>query len=110
MKEVVKDILHSDIIIKTKSTFQDLVTGVRNLFRHPDQHEEKEQTGSNPNNHLKSPDEMDADFRLFSIAETEKNQQVIISETQSISATKTEVFFKMNVINEDLPEYMEENY
>jgi hypothetical protein len=62
------DLLNNDIITKTKSTFHDFVSGVKNLFRHQSGNSGDEGKSSTDgiNNYLKSPEEIEAEFRLLS--------------------------------------------
>jgi len=112
MKDVIKDILHNDIITKTKSTFQDLVSGVKNLFRHTHTTENDAPEQGNLNNHLKSPDEIEAELRVLSVSQSDETGSVKNDDAKNEVEVieNSESHFKMNVINETLPEYMEENY
>ena len=112
MKDAVKHILHTDIITRTKTTLQDLLSGVKNLFRQSNDSAGKEFSPANLNNHLKSPDEIEAEFRFLSLSQTEETNTFPIKRTDSESSdlNKPEFHFKMNVVSEAFPEYMEENY
>jgi hypothetical protein len=107
-----EDIRHNDIITKTKTTLQVLVSGVKNLFRPGIDSTEKELSPAGLNNHLKSPDEIEAEFRFLSVSQTEQNDIVPTEaeDNKTLLSEKPEFHFKMNVVNEILPEYMEENY
>lgn len=109
LNNTLNEILHSDIVTKTKSTLHDFVSGVKNLFRHsqPD-----EPVDAGVNNYLKSPDEIEAEFKHFSTsAKNEFTEKDPIAAAGSgsiitISERKTEI----QQFEETFPEYMEENY
>ncbi|MGC4036728.1 MAG: hypothetical protein QM764_12255 [Chitinophagaceae bacterium] len=105
MKETFKDILPTDFIEKTRATFQDMVSGVKNLFR-----VEPEKARSNPdyaiNNHLKSQDEMEKEFKSMSMSQTTEDTSPI----QGTIIVETSAQIKFVSLSEEFPEYMEENY
>ncbi|MES1226669.1 MAG: hypothetical protein ABUT20_64945, partial [Bacteroidota bacterium] len=99
MKDALKDILQNDIITKTKSGIQDLISGVKNLFRHSEDATGKDPVSKNNlNNHLKSPDEIEAEFRLLAGSQTDEDR--ILEDQQPekhISILKTkEIHFQVD--------------
>jgi hypothetical protein len=110
LNNTLNDILHSDIVTKTKSTIHDLVSGVKNLFRH--QSAEPDESSDKINNYLKSPDEIEAELKqLSAYAYNEGPENELTPATGNttilkVSETRTEIHY----FEEALPEYMEENY
>jgi hypothetical protein len=108
-----ENIHYNDIVARTKTTLQDLASGIKNLFRTNTESPDKEPGPLHFNNHLKSADEIEAEFRFFSVTKTEENNIIPmeIKDDTEISGLKKSAFHvTMNVASEILPEYMEENY
>ncbi len=109
LNNTLNEILHSDIVAKTRSTLHDFVSGVKNLFRHTQQ---KEPDLAGVNNYLKSPDEIEAELKhLSSTAKNDRLDEERVAESTTktivtISETRTEI----ERFEETFPEYMEENY
>ena len=110
LNNTLNEILHSDIVTKTKSTLHDFVSGVKNLFRH--QSNEPENSNAAVNNYLKSPDEIEAEFKQISDAvKNEIEEQELASESGNTVLVKiTETTTEIRRFEETFPEYMEENY
>ena len=102
-----KDILHREIITKTKSTLHYFVSGVKNLFRHTTGNPEDE-ASKNINNYLKSPEEIEAEFRFLSASQPDNSTETKTLETPSI--TYSTINIETRIVEEALPDYMEENY
>ena len=112
MKESIKDIFHTDLITKTKSGIYDLVTGVKNLFRHNSANPEETDKKS-INNYLKSPEEIEAEFRFLSTVETDEHTREPLQtppKTYTTVFSKTEFSSEVMTMDDGLPDFMEENY
>ncbi len=114
MKESFNDILNNDIITKTKSTFQDFVSGIKKLFRHQfaNSSEESKSSTGEINNYLKSPEEIEAEFIFLSSQAEDNNTETLMVEYDSYSAiiNKPGINSETGNLELILPEYMEENY
>ena len=110
MKESFNDILNNDIITKTKSTFQGFVSGVKNLFRHQSTNPSAATEGIN--NYLKSPEEIEAEFRLLSAQADDNNTETLMVAFSSYSGiiNTPEINAETGSVEFILPDYMEENY
>ena len=110
LNNTIHEILHSDIVTRTKSTLHDFVSGVKNLFRH--QSNEPDYSNTAVNNYLKSPDEIDAEFQQLSGAmQNESEEKELVGESGSTMMVKiTETTTEIRRFEETFPEYMEENY
>jgi hypothetical protein len=109
------DILHNDIITKTKSGIYDLVSGVRNLFRHNSgSHEENDiKSMRSVNNYLKSPEEIEAEFRALSSGHEDDNIPAPLqmpSKGYTTIITKTDLHSGSMIFEQEFPDFMEENY
>ena len=114
MKESFNDILNNDIITKTKTTFHDFISGIKNLFRHHPANSNDESTASTGgvNSYLKSPEEIEAEFRFFSSQADDNNTETLMVAFNSHSVTidKTGDDPETGDVEFILPDYMEENY
>jgi len=111
LNNTINEILHSDIVTKTKSTIHDFVSGVKNLFRH--QPNEPENSDTAVNNYLKSPDEIEAEFKKLSavVKDEQHESELIVAERSNTTIVKiTESKTEIQRFEETFPEYMEENY
>ena len=114
MKESFNDLLNTDIIAKTKSTFHDFLSGVKNLFRHHPANSNEENTAraGSVNNYLKSPEEIEAELMFFSSQADDTNAETLMVAFNSHSAIANKPGNDSGTGDEELilPDYMEENY
>ena len=108
-------ILNNEIIIYSKSSIHDYVSGVKNLYhyRSGNTHGDDKIPCRRINNYLKSPEEMDAELRPLSTAqENDYKTEILVVTADSYAEVLTRSGTDTGLSRHEqiLPGFLEENY